>query len=243
MLTHPLITADPTFGSILASCQLSLEETPGTDEAVASFEWHPHIVQAANDVAGESDCHFATDYLDLIAGQEDYCPPRVYRIKEQKVLDSGSNWQPLIINTRKRAQRLFGSNYENDTADPPRYILIGGASDDSGAFRLYPTPEVSRSAAVSVSGFARPGRIWAWDSTGAPVAFSATTPFPLPEWALQATITKACYYRCRQKARKDASYKMMMPVFEKDYLWQIAECRARAADWYRETAGRRHLKA
>jgi hypothetical protein len=220
-----------TLGDIRQQCLemfLEFEGTPGGD---SSALYDNLIIRAADKVCRATDCLYGVESQDLTANQYTYCSPNIYRIIQMRVLDSGGIWRPLSPVSVKDMGRVASTNWLNDPAnDPPQYAVMGAPSSASGSVRLYPTPSTSRTAAIHFEGFMTTGRVWSYNTDGTAKTMSDDTPFPGPQWAVDAVVYQTLILRCIQYPTKENAARM--PMLQAEYRSAIGEIEQKAANWY-----------
>jgi hypothetical protein len=180
-----------TLGEIKRRARVALRLNPGDEVGDDPFYIQDTIVAAADRIAQATDCLFGERTCDITASVKSYCMPEFYRMETANVLDAQSNWQPLyIFDTPADADALYYSWWRNDTtADPPTCLVFDGP----GAATLYPTPSVSRTAALMFEGWYKPGQTWARDGSGNALTLADSQECPLPVWAHEAVVQETIY--------------------------------------------------
>jgi hypothetical protein len=117
------------------------------------------LIEQANQIARSTDCLVGRRYMDLVAGEDEYCSPDIYKIRGIYYLD-GSDYQRVrqIIFSSKQ----FDDNRNDSTSTYPDIAAIYGMN----RIRLKPAPSTAVSSGLMVEGYCQPGNIWQYNSSG-----------------------------------------------------------------------------
>ena len=155
------------------------------------------VIDATDQVAREADAWYTYFELDLngssTAISEVCVPDNLYKPKAVEVLNS-TNARTILREGRELVtpaylDRHYPSWKENPTSGTPTHVAFARP-----ILYLYPRVNYAKTAAITIRGFAVPGRIW----NTALSAPNRDDEFPLAQWAVDAVTYKAAELRCIQ---------------------------------------------
>lgn len=177
----------PTRGEIKTAIRKSPTHRIGTPLYEDVDEYLNDDIQIIVDTLAEKTWCYAPNFITgLVADQEVYCAPAYFELKGAAVLNENGDWRPLFVTSVTEADARMADTWRNlQSADPPTHLIYRGFNK----YLLAPTPSVTRAAALSFEGFAKPGIYWSYDSdTGAGEAITDSSTPPLPDWAQDVDI-------------------------------------------------------
>lgn len=191
------------------------------------------ILDAADEIAERTFCLHTSETADVTADLRSYCkPPTLFRLTSVEFLQSSGDWLLLPIYKQwEKPSRI--QSLRNDTAgsDPPQIAVINDAED----IELLPTPSTTRTGALRVSGFYKPGDVWSYDVNLQPEALADSQECPLPQFTHRAVLDNARVRRLRRLIMRKPEMASMLSMWErvaaKSYLQAESNSRhfARAA--------------
>lgn len=196
-----------TLGEIKRSLRIELDLHPETRLGKNPMLMQEIILRAADEVAGRTDClgggaGTQARTATITANQATYCLADYYRVNAVLIKTAAGKWQPLFIfDTPGDMDTYCGGAWRNENAsDPARAAIFSGVN----TVTLYPTPSITRAAALRFEGWRKPGTTWRYDpNTGAAVAIADTQECPLPSWAQEAVRRCALYNGAKYERHPD----------------------------------------
>jgi hypothetical protein len=169
------------------------------------------IIETANQIARQTDCLVGRRYLDLTVDVNDYCAPDIYKIKLVKIKNTNDEYEDT---------RLF--NFDNQyitrwlnepPAQRPDIVVTRGMNSIS----VYPATNTTITNGLLIEGYAQPGDIWEYDSSGNALPNNDTTECPLPEVAHDCLVYGILQARAMQMLDMNG-----MQVFKAEYLDRLS---------------------
>ena len=193
-----------TLQDAISFAQEMMMETEGSVGGLVPRAWALLMRTAVNEVAQVGDAFYASYDTDLVAGQQIYCAPPLYKILGAKVLDGRGNLVPLGFASAGDVQR-YALPAGGLAGGMPRVFVAEGAN----RVLLYPVPTVSTvgvpaAGAVPASGYglvvdgyAKPGDLWIPNPANASASLTVECPLS-SENAQTAMLYRAMVLRCDQ---------------------------------------------
>lgn len=220
---------------MIATARARLRELAGLPGADDPMLWDDlpggsggYLQQAVADVCRDTDCHNTSVRADLIAGQDRYCGPTLYKIEYAGVTDGGGDAHPLRFATPEQMDaRAPGWRLAPESGRPRLFVAQGLA-----AVRLYPVPDAAfagaqtvavvpagQTAPVTVAGV--PGGLYL-EGFGVPDVswVYGAGECPLPARAHPLVVTRALVYRAMD--RPDL-YAPRLPALESRYEHELGQ--------------------
>lgn len=155
------------------------------------------VIDATDQVAREADAwytYFSLDIDGTTTPVSEVClPDNLYKPKVVEVLSSTGQKTLLRegvgLVTAAYLDRVLPNWKTAPELGTPRYVAFARP-----ILYLHPRPNYLKAAAVTVRGFAVPGRLWDTTKT----APGPSDEFPLAQWAVDAVTYKAAELRCIQ---------------------------------------------
>ena len=183
------------------------------------------VKDVCNDIARETDCNMGRRILDLVADQQEYCAPDVYRIVAIFATDP---------NTAALYRVPIYWNYERHLDDwrnqnsSDRVERVGVFAQNR--IGVYPTPSADFTAGLTVEGYAIPGDYWVYDSSGVGVAPTDADACPLPDYAHECVVYGVLAMRAKQMGDANA-----IQIWEPEYRKRLGEVESNAGMYARRT--------
>ena len=147
------------------------------------------VWRAVAEVAERTDCLHKGRSLNLVAATATYCPEGLRRVTGVAWKDSSSNlWGDVAVRTHHWMDANIYNWRSEPSADTARALVVTGPN----AITVWPTPSVSRTAALRLEGYWKPGEKWVY-SSGVLVAAARADECPLPDFAHNAAVARAKY--------------------------------------------------
>jgi hypothetical protein len=183
------------------------------------------ILETANEIARRTDCLFGRRYLDLTAGQAEYCSPDVYRIRGVFLLDTTQDVyrRMLLMNfADRKVDRIREDNSQTslDTA-----ILYG-----MNKVGFFPNPTDAVTNGIMLEGYCQPGSIWQYDISGNPVSLSDSHECPLPNVSHDCLVYGVLAARAMQMMEPQ-----VLAMYKAEYLERLGMVEGWAATYARRT--------
>jgi len=184
------------------------------------------LIEQANQIARSTDCLVGRRYMDLVAGEDEYCSPDIYKIRGIYYLE-GTDYQRLrqVIFSSKQ----FDDNRNDSTSTYPDVAAIYGMN----RIRLKPAPSSAVSSGLMVEGYCQPGNIWQYNSSG---TIDTTVPTedhecPLPVVAHDCLVYAVLHARALQM--RDATG---IQLYFPEYQRRLGDVEAFAATYHTRMA-------
>ncbi len=132
----------------------------------ADFLWHRYINIVADEIAIRTMGFYTSYTEDIVSGQSVYCASQLLKVREAQVLDAGGNVIVLTESTPVDVDSYGSSWRVSPETGTPRYFLVRGLN----TVQLYPTPNYSASAGITMEGEGVPGDSWEADTALCPLA-------------------------------------------------------------------------
>jgi hypothetical protein len=195
----------------------------GTDADRDPFGLDYLILEQANQIARQTDCLVGRRYLDLTVDVNDYCAPDIYKIKVIKVKDILGDYQSIRVFDY---QDQYIDGWRNKPSDArPEIAVFRGMNNIS----VYPAVAATVANGILIEGYAQPGDIWQYDSTGNPLPNTDATECPLPEVAHDCLVYAVLQARSMQMGEMNG-----YQIFKAEYTDRLS-----MVDNYASTYGRR----
>jgi hypothetical protein len=223
-----------TFGEIMTRARGLLYEVQGTPAAEDPMGWAPLICNATDETSRRTFSLFLNATTDVTSATALYCvPASFWKLRTVQEQNDQGNWSELPIFDTPQMNRMFGAWWQNATpSDPAQAGVLDGSTF---GVTLFPTPSVSRTAALLFGGLWRPGNVWGYtngtavevvDSNGIP---NMTATNPLPDWSQDCVIYGAAVQRCWQFPTPENMTRL--PFLAQHYENLIGQAHAAAATY------------
>lgn len=184
------------------------------------------LIEQANQIARSTDCLVGRRYLDLVADEDEYCSPDIYKVRGVFYLQ-GSDYNRL--RTMVFSAQTFDSNRNDGSASYPDVCAVYGMN----RIRLKPAPSAALTNGLMVEGYCQPGNIWQYNTSGT-IDTSVPTEdheCPLPVVAHDCLIYAVLYARAMQM--RDAPG---MQMYFPEYQRRLGDVEAYAATYHTRMA-------
>ena len=184
------------------------------------------LIEQANQIARATDCLVGRRYLDLVADEDEYCSPDIYKVRGVFNLQ-GSDYNRL--RTIVFSAQAFDGNRNDGSASYPDVCAVYGMN----RIRLKPAPNAALTNGLMVEGYAQPGNIWQYNTSGT-IDTSVPTEdheCPLPVVAHDCLIYAVLYARAMQM--RDAPG---MQMYFPEYQRRLGDVEAYAATYHTRMA-------
>lgn len=184
------------------------------------------LIEMSNQIARQTDCLVGRRYLDLVANEDEYCSPDIYKIRGIYALD-GTDYKRLRLWTYFTPQ--FDSRRNDTTTGTPDMAVVYAMNK----IKLRPIPSAALTNGLMVEGYAQPGDIWQYNSSGTIDTNVAAEDHecPLPQVAQDCLIYAVLYQRSVQL--RDATG---MQIFFPEYQRRLADVEAFAGTYHTRMA-------
>lgn len=184
------------------------------------------LIEMANQIARSTDCLVGRRYLDTVADEDEYCAPDIYKIRGIYFLQDGDykrlrqmNWSTVQVDARRN----------DTTATYPDLAIVYGMNK----IRLKPAPDSVITSGVMLEGFAQPGNIWQYNSSG---TIDTSVPVedhecPLPEVSHDCLVYGVLYQRALQLRDVQG-----MQIYVSEYQRRLGDVEAFAATYHTRMA-------
>lgn len=197
----------------------------GSKQDLDPFGLEYLIIETANEIARKTDCLFGRRYLDLTAGQSEYCSPDVYHIRGVFLLDTTQN-----VYRRMLLMNFANRKVDRIREDTAQVVLDTAILYGMNKIGFAPTPTSSITNGIMLEGYCQPGSIWQYDVSGNPVALADTQECPLPNVAHDCLVYGVLAARAMQMM--DAN---VLGMYKAEYLERLGMVESWAATYARRT--------
>jgi hypothetical protein len=184
------------------------------------------LIEQANQIARQTDCLVGRRYLNLVASEDEYCAPDIYKIRGIYYLDGSDYTRLRQVNF---SSKQFDDNRNDTTASTPDVCAVYGMN----RIRLKPAPSSAVTNGLMVEGYCQPGNIWQYNSSGTIDTGVPTEDHecPLPQVAQDCLIYAVLYSRALQM--RDANG---MAMYMQEYRSRLGDVEAFAATYHTRMA-------
>jgi hypothetical protein len=167
------------------------------------------LIEMSNQIARQTDCLVGRRYLDLVANEDEYCSPDIYKIRGIYALD-GNDYKRLRLQPYFSPQ--FDSSRNDTNTGVPETAIVYGMNK----IRLRPIPSAATTNGLMVEGYAQPGDIWQYNTSG---TIDTNVPAedhecPLPQVAHDCLIYAVLYQRSLQ-LRDTVGMQLYFPEYQR----------------------------
>lgn len=117
------------------------------------------LIEQANQIARATDCLVGRRYLDLVANEDEYCSPDIYKIRGIYYLDGTDYYRLRQVNF---SSTDFDSQRNDTTSSTPDVCAVYGMN----RIRVKPAPSAALTSGLMVEGYCQPGNIWQYNTSG-----------------------------------------------------------------------------
>lgn len=185
------------------------------------------LIEMANQIARSTDCLVGRRYLDTVASEDEYCAPDVYKIRGIYFLANTGDYKR--IRQVNWSARIFDSQRNNTTSDIPDMVAVYGMNK----IRFKPAPASVITSGIMIEGFAQPGDIWQYNSSGTIDTSVATEDHvcPLPSVAHDCLVYAVLMTRAVQMRDQGA-----IALYSAEYQRRLGDVEAYAAIYHTRMA-------
>lgn len=184
------------------------------------------LIEQANQIARSTDCLVGRRYMDLVANEDEYCSPDIYKIRGIYYLDGGDYHRLRQITF---SSKQFDDNRNDGVSSTPDVCAVYGMN----RIRLKPAPQSAVVAGLMVEGYCQPGNIWQYNTSGTIDTSIPTEDHecPLPVVAHDCLVYSVLYARSMQM-RDAAGMQMYFPEYQR----RLGDVEAFAATYHTRMA-------